>query len=487
MKPTHVPTHRGTGGMRTNLVLALVLITVASFAYWFEFRKKGELQRVEEARTKLIPLDQSKEAESVRIVDAEKGLDLEMRCKEHCGLSDPAARWDIVSPIAFKADEGNVGTFITSVTAATIQETLPLEGDIDTRLQTYGLGKVKRDQRRAVIRFKGDPQPYTIYVGDNSAVGDNTYVYVSGPGQKPDVARIIPAYLKTSMQRALSYWRAKRLFEFATSEVDGFTLVNPAGRAELSRDQGNWYLPGKRLADNEAVDTFLTGLAFMNAHEYVSDDKTKDRGRLKLPSKPKYSLSIKIAKRSDVILDVYDVLEDKAPKLYAMLGDRNFIVELDRTNAEKFGKKEEAFRFHNLVTPAEKQEIRRVRLVLGKEKYEFQGEGAQWSLASGKIERFDPASVDQALTKVGAARVAEFLGKQPVPAGVPELSSWGLLDKDGKTLRTFAVHGDAEKGDYYVKLSTGELGKLERGSGSAIPTKAADFQKQAAATQKPGS
>ena len=471
-------TTRQRGGGNTNLILAALLVVVCTFAYWLEVRKAPQQKRDQESGSHLVNIDQTREVESVKVFDRVRGIDVELHCKAHCKLSEPNAEWVITAPLAFPADESNVGTFITGVMASTVQETLKLEGDIDTALQPFGLGKVKREEQKAVIKFAKDAEPYTIYLGENAAVGDNMYVYVTGPETKKDVVRIVPGYLKNNVQRNLSYWRSKRLFNFATSEVEGFRLTNPAGTVELTRVGTEWYLSGKRLADNEAVDTFITGLAFMNALEFVSDDKEKDRKKFDIPvSRGHFSLVLKIAKRPDLALEVYDFTKDGQPRLYALLSDKNFIVTLERTNADKFTKKDEAFRYHNLLTAAEKQGVAQVNVRLaGNENFSFKLENMAWKLAMGKIESFDPTSVDRALSKVGAARVAEFLGKKPVPKGTPELSSWTLLDKEGKKLREFAQYALVGQGDYYVKLATGELAKMERGSGAMIPSKVADFK-----------
>ncbi|MEW6057704.1 MAG: DUF4340 domain-containing protein [Bdellovibrionota bacterium] len=473
---------KSAGSLKTNLVLAAVLATLSGFAYWYEFQKKGEREKASEAKTKLIALKEDQELESVKIVDKEKNIDIEMRCAESCKLSDPNAKWQITSPIAFKADEGNVGTFATTIASATIQETLPVEGDLETKLKDYGLSKESREQRKVALKFKSDPEPYTVYLGDAAAVGDNIYAYLDRPGAETKGQNnifIIPGHVRTTIQRDLSYWRAKRIFPFAASEVRALALKNQNGRVVLNREKdGNWFLSATKPADNEAVDTFVTGLVFMNAQEYVSDNKRKDGAKFGLAGNPKYSLDVKLADGRAHSLNVHEVLENKEPKLYATLGDKDFVIELDRTHAEKFGKKEEAFRFRNLITTAEKSLIKKVQVTLNsKDRFEFQNEADAWKLASGKLDGFDPASVDQALTRIGAARVAEFLGKKPVPGGNSEVSSWKLFDKEGKLLRTFVIYGTGDKGDYYIKLSTGELGKLERGSGSAIPSKPESFQK----------
>lgn len=472
--------------LKSNVLLAAVLIALSSFAYWFEFKHKAEKTRDEEAQTRLIRIEPTAEPESVRLVSKEKSLDLEMQCKEHCKLSDPAAQWELLKPIHFRADEANVGTFITTLAGTNIQETLPLEGDKEAALAGFGLGKDKRDNSKAVLKFKGSA-PYTVYFGESSAVGDNMYAYVEGPGQKTDVVRIIPGHLRANMERKLSYWRAKRLFSFLVSEVESVKLVNPSGTVELTKKPTGWVLGGGHMADNEAVETFLTGVAFMTAQDFASDDKKADRAKLNLPARPKYELTIKPAKKDAVKLAVYDTIVNRTqPKVFAILADKNFVAELDRPSVERFGKKAESFRFRNLITPAEKIEVEKIEATFGSEKLAFERErDIGWKLVYGNVEGFDPGAPDQALTKIGSARVAEFNGKRGAPKGAALLSTWKLSKKDGTVLRSFSVYASKDKATYYARLQNDEQAVLERGSGSVIPTKPADFKKGAPAPVTP--
>src|SRR3989338_8226542 len=123
--------------MRTNLYLAFALILLWSFAYWYEVKQKPVQERAQENSKKLFVVDPARAIEKVAIQYADKdGKDhgakdhsVAIECRENCRLSDVNAKWEIVSPIRFNADEGNVGAFVTSLSGAAVNETIPLEGD----------------------------------------------------------------------------------------------------------------------------------------------------------------------------------------------------------------------------------------------------------------------------------------------------------------------------------------------------------------------
>ncbi|MBI2605336.1 MAG: DUF4340 domain-containing protein [Deltaproteobacteria bacterium] len=512
--------------MRTNLYLAFALILLGSFAYWYEVKQKPVQERAQENSKKLFVVDPARAIEKVAIQYADKdGKDhgakdysVAIECRENCRLSGVNAKWEIVSPIRFKADEANVGAFVTSLGGAAVSETIPIEGDAEGKLAGFGLGKDRREGRKVTLTYKNDgkaPRALAVYVGDDAAVEGSLYAGVQADGSALDRVRMIPSYVKSNLERGLSYWRAKRLFGFAASQVEKMRLTNASGTTELTKQGADWYLPGKRPADNETIDAFLAGLVFMNAVEYVSDDKAKDRAKFKFAAKPKYKLVMRIAAPKSVeksgegkdgaamagatetTLEIHEGKAGNAAKIFGVLSDRNFIVELDRVGTDKFGKKPLEFSYRYFLTEADRARVRRVRAsfygVGMKESAEFVSEdGRTWKLASGTAPSFDTNAVYEALTKLYGAKIAEYSILKTVPPGNPLISEWELKDKDGKLLRTVAVHGTS--GNYFAKLSGGAaagakeaIAKLESAPAAALPTSLGAFRKPEPVKQASGS
>ncbi len=474
--------------LRSNLVLALTLTGLCFFVYWYEFLKKPEREKSKEAKTKLLVIDQNQEIENVKIINKEKNLNLEIACRQNCKLNDTNGQWEIITPLPFKADASVVTGFVSSTTSAHIGETIQIEGEKEAVLKHFGLNKEKRDEKKIELKLKNESVPHVVHIGDMAVIGDNLYAYVEGPvlqkDSPPGEAYILPSFIKNNIERSHTHWRIKRLFDFATSEVESLTLTNPSGKVELKKEQGNWFvfellhkLSSRPLeADNESIDTFLTGVAFLNAQDYVSDDKKKDKSKFKL-TQPKYVLEVGLSSKTRYKLEIFEGFKDKASKTFATLAHKDLIIELDKAGIEKFKKKASEFRFKNLISAAEKTQIRKIKLTLNKKGlYEFETtDGTTWKISTGTIDAFDPTSLDLTLTKIGSTKISEFLGKKTVPSGSQELSSWTLLNQDGKVMRSFTIYHI--KDDHFVLLPSKELAKLDRIAATKIPSKLTDFQK----------
>lgn len=469
--------------LKTNLVLAALLVGLSVFAYVYEFKNKTTREQQAEAKTRLIQIQRDAEFERVQILAKQGEINVDVQCLDKCKLTDTQSKWELVAPVKFKADEANVGTFLTTLTSSTILETLPFEGDREQFLSRYGLAKDKRDAYKVTIKLKSYPNPFIVYVGDTAAVGDSLYVYVEGPEYKNDGIHLIAGHVRTNIERNLSYWRSKRIVEYAVQDISSLKYTNSDGTVELSKQGASWYLSGNRLADNEAVETFLTGLIYMNAQEYVSDNKSKDGGKLGVTRKPKYTVSVKTSKGEETSLQLFAPADagtdkNKLRKLYVTVSGKDFIAQIDATGSEKFGKKPEAFRYRNLLTLAEKTGAESIDVGLSdKVALSFIREAGSWKLAKGTVDKYDPFQVDRALTRIGAARIVEFSGKKAPPAGSTLVSSWVIKGRKGADVRSFSIYVGKDKSNYYAKLSDGELAVLERGSGSAVPKVASDFSK----------
>ncbi len=493
--------------MKTNLILAFILFILSTFYYWYEYQKKPAQDKIEETKKKVFSVDQYAEIDSIQIryKDKEKSYDIDFACKENCKMSATNAKWNIVTPIHFLADDANLGSLLSSLSTLSVTESVPIEGDIEKNLEKFGLGKTQREQSKVTVKFK--TQSISLYIGDDAAVDGSVYAYVEAPGLSNDRVRMIPSYVKGYLTRSLSYWRNKKLFNFAASQIEKITLTNQTNSVplELTKEQSDWFLPYHQPADNEVVDTFTTGIAFINAKEYVSDNKNKDRSKFKFSSKPKYRLHLNVgASKTDsslgaqkVTLDIYEgsapsVNETKdktseianAPtNLYAVMSDKDFIVELDKPSTDKFSKKITDFKYKYLLFGKDKESIRKVKVNFLKSSnvVEFKSDDAGvWSMTNNP-EGFDSTTFTETVKKFGNIKMSEYLAADKMPAGFIEESIWELRDAKGKSLRSFSVYKSEKSAgsDVYLKSSdkffAGEIAKAEKSSISWLPNKVEQF------------
>ncbi len=487
--------------MKTNLVLAFVLFILGTFYYWYEYQKKPAEEKTEETKKKVFMVDQNAEIDSIQVKfkDKEKSYDIDFSCKENCRMSATNGKWFITNPIKFSADDANIGSLLSSFGTLTVTESVPIEGDLEANLAKFGLSKDKREQSHVTVKYK--TQTVSLYLGDDAAVDGSVYAYVEAQGLANDRVRMIPSYVKGYLTRTLSYWRNKKIFNFAASQIEKITLVNQnlAVQTELTKEGTDWFLPYKIPADNEVVDTFTTGIAFLNAKEFVSDNKSKDRTKFKFSSKAKYRLHLKVgASKTDssqgpqnVTLDVYEgsaptVANEKTSEnaptlLFGILADKDFIVELDKPSTDKFGKKPSEFKYKHLIYESDKKSIRRMKITFPKASTvtELKADEAEnWTYFSGNtVEKLETAQVTELIKKINGVKISEFLPMDKIPSGYAEESVWEIRDAKGKSLRSFSIYKSEKSAgsDIYLKstdrLFGGEIAKTEKLTISGLPSK----------------
>ncbi|MGE4232333.1 MAG: DUF4340 domain-containing protein [Bacteriovoracia bacterium] len=461
--------------LKTNLVLAGLLVVLGSFAYWFEFKHRPKKAEVEAKSSKLFVIDENKEVESLKI--SHGGKQLEFLCKQNCKVTDSRADWQILQPIQFKADEGNIESFITSVASSFVTETIDIDStkDVESSLSAFGLSSKTKDKEKVEIKLAGEAQPIIVYVGDKAAVGENTYLMTD------EKVKLASAGFKNVLERDLNYWRSKRLFHIGASEITALELTNKYGKISLIRENGNWFIKEgakTEAADNEIVDTFLTGLVFMNASKYVSDNKSKDRTKFRIPSKPKFFVSFVTGEKKNSTehdIAIFETFLDKQPKLFATVKGQDYIVELDRGGIDRFSKRAEDFKFRNLLTREQKEKIQALDLTIGKEKLSFSKQANQWKITSGKLENFEPEKVEDSIKRVFTARRGDVV--KTVPKGTKPISDWKFFDENKKLIKSISIYVKDDRGDFYLKKLDGGFFKLDRTSTLPIPMTIGFFQK----------
>lgn len=490
--------------MKSNLVLSGVLILLSVFMYWFVYHKKPNDEKIEEVKKRLFMTDVKDELEKVSIryktkeKDKEYDIDLDMECKENCALQNPNAKWDLLRPILFKADEGNIVSFVNTLSTTRINDSLLIEGERESFLSRFGLSNTSRALRSIVVKLKN--HTHQIFLGDEGAVNDNLYLLVETDGKTSNQVHIVPANIRASVNRSISHWRSKKLFSFAASQIQSFDLINTNGKITFNKnDKGNWDSTEKdRAIDQQTVDTFVTGLVYMNAQEYLSDDKKSDFIKYKFPSKARNTLNLRVkppkGNEKDEIktirLDLYEVsIEKKPAKIFGIFNDKNFIVELDKTGTDKFNKKSSEFWDKNVLSLDQKKGIRKIKTTLfdndDKKKvsvvYSSKDDGI-WEPET-KGQTADSNMIVEALNRFQTLKVDSFSSIQKPPKGSDrELSSWEFFDKEGKLVRSIVIYGDTEKkNDYYIRFKnspfSGVIAKLEKATAIKLPINVKGFQK----------
>jgi hypothetical protein len=476
---------------RTNLILFLILICVSGFVYWFEIKHKPQKEKLEENRKKLLALDSKKELKTLTIQYKPSNLSLVLECIQNCATEDAGSKWEIKSPIQFPADETATGAFITSLSNAVVNDKFNIEQDLEAELSKYGLKKEQRDEKKVSLEFK-DNQKINVYFGESTPVGGNLYTYVEEGDKKISTIFMIPESVIFNLSKGLNYWRSKRLFNFAGTQVYGIKLKNDKNFIELERKERDWYFKNGERADAPTVDTFITGIVYFNALDYVSDNKAKDGVKFFSPN-PKYSLELSLKEKDDKFNKIkFDIYEEKnfktksnkniatpLPKLYGVISNKDFIVEIDRASIEKFNKTRLQFKDKQIIIHdvLKKIEFADVKLKDGKTiSLQFDKFGKTSLVQEEKGRTFDVKKYDQFLNKLSAARIIEFKEDGKLPKNFVLYSSWSFKDSLKKEITSFEVYGeDKSSSEIYIKFKSKDVGRFDSSSGVVFPSKYDDF------------
>jgi len=466
--------------------LAGLLAALTGAVYWYEFYSKPVREKTKSNSNKILPIGDEMELDRLVIKNETKGIEVELQCRQNCKFNDPKADWTLNKPLSFDADDPNVGTFLAATFGADVIETLNFEGEEKPNLESFGLAENQK-KNLAQLYVKGRSEPMEVATGDNTAIGGSVYAHTSD-GR----LLIVNHAVRVNLERDQTYWRNKKLFNFDGNKVIALKLVNKSGTIELKKIGDQWSFRDGKPAEYDTVSSFVTGFSYMQAINFVSDEKNKDFAKYGLSPTPSAKAVITLDDQKEVILDAYFPKSGDAKlknKIFGAYPDKPFLFELDRAGGEKFGRERKFFRFRNLFAKGARQEFSRVEASFPNgNRYLFSRDGtdpSNWKIDSGVIPEFDTVRFSKSLDHVFKLRVLDFLGAEAPPKGSRQVSRWKILDPQGKTIAEFTLfEGPKDIQNHFVKVGA-EWMKLELHDARDLPLEAKQWSKNTPATPTP--
>lgn len=232
----------------TTLILALIVLALGAFVYFYEIKGGEERSKSEEEGKKIFAL----EADSVRAMSLqEAGVAFEKR----------GSAWHLVAPIEYLADEGAVSALLNRIASAKREREISSSA---AEYRNYGLLPASE-----VIVLEYQNKKDTLYLGDKSAT--NAMVYARR-NSDPHVV-LTEAAVLTNAQKSLNDWRDKSLMKFETSEATRLSLTTPNGRFDLTKEGEKWRLatPLEAEADANKVSSILSKMKLSRVTEFVAE------------------------------------------------------------------------------------------------------------------------------------------------------------------------------------------------------------------------
>jgi hypothetical protein len=258
---------------RTLLILALVVLGLGSFIWFYERRLPGSEKRVELAK-KVFP-DLEKDEISALVIRAEEGtvrLEKEEKEKEEKDSKDDqdddeddeakmeeTAVWRITEPFSARADSLAVDRLLSTLTA--LEQTRTLE---EADPKALGLDKPRASVR--LVTGKGDR---VLLLGAQVPTGAALIAGLEGA----PTAWVVSDAILAELNRKPGDWRDRTMVYGDRDAVEEVRLAGASGPVRLkARKDGFWIeSPLVDRADRDLVQGFLSDLFGLSAESFIDE------------------------------------------------------------------------------------------------------------------------------------------------------------------------------------------------------------------------
>ena len=272
--------------LRTLLVLALLVVALGSFI-WFVERDLPSTDERAELEKSIFPVEE----EDVRkLVIRRNGEQIVLAAgdePDEDGETRVDREWQLVEPLATRADRGAVDSLLKSLLALGKNRVLE---DADR-------GQVGLEMPRAEVTLESDEGAWTLAVGSEVPASTNVVAAVN-----VDEIVVTSGAFWSAIDKEAGDWRAKEVFSFAAHEIASVTLNSPEPGWTIaeSAESGEIRVTGpyEDSADKDAVQELHSALAELKVDEFL--DEVEDPAALGLDPAP-YRLEIE-SKNGDLHL-----------------------------------------------------------------------------------------------------------------------------------------------------------------------------------------
>jgi len=248
-----------------HIVLALVLVALAGYYFYFDVVKREQQEQAEEKARKVFSLD----------TEAVDELALARPQEEISLVKIEDKTWSINTPVQDQADSMEAEELIGRLGELSRVKTITEQAE---DLKSFGL-----DHPEFEIRFHTPAGWKSLLVGSKSPVGSEFYAKVS---DQPLIFLISNAD-RTVLDKKLFDVRDKQLFRCETDQVDRIDFEKGDFRADVARNEsGLWTVVGHegvRISKDKLEDV-IRDFCWSRVREFVQeDDKGLDQYGLESP------------------------------------------------------------------------------------------------------------------------------------------------------------------------------------------------------------
>jgi hypothetical protein len=308
----------------STLVYLAIAVGLACYVAFVDKKIPGTRER-EESETQLFDFD-SDDVTSLEITNVH-GFFFFEKVNGH---------WELRKPVDTLADGPTVDGVIDQIAAVKPQRVIQIDGSSEkdtANLKEWGL--IPPAERVVIHTPKKE---YELLVGRKMAISDSVYSRASGRKNEP--VRIIPSTIKEALQKDMSEFRSRNVFDFdldnvtkVSSRIAG-TAATPDQQCEIDLKDGRWtmQLPLVARASDTDVQTLLSKILGERAVDFTSDDAS-NLSTYGLTS-PSATLSITLKTGEPMVLEIGSPVPGKPNEVYAQRLKSNSVFTLGKSSVD---------------------------------------------------------------------------------------------------------------------------------------------------------
>ena len=435
---------------RSTLTLFVIALGLVCYLTFIDKKIPGTHAR-EEADAQLFTFDQ----------DEVTGMDIST-VKGNFSFQKKGDHWEITSPVSTLADSATLDEIIGQIAYAQPQRTIPLDGSEQANqnnLRAWGLDPAAD---KVVIHLKD--KSVELLVGRKIAINASVYARTSEHHDAP--VRVIPDTIKLALEKSLSDFRSRNVFEFQTDHATRVatsvaqTPTTPAQECEVIKKASGWELekPLVARASADQVNAVLEKILALRVADFVTDDP----GNLATYglASPSTTLSVTVGPDDEGVLQVGAAVPGHADQVYAQRLKSNAIFTLPQASIAEIVKALPDVRDRRIL-PFDAGSVTSIGFQLGGD----HPVAAQMSRDKAGIWQFTGPSAGTADVGKVTDLLTRLAGLQSTPVikdSAPDLKPFGLDKpvghlsltlKDDKTPLALTI-GKTENNLTYVRNST---------------------------------
>jgi len=333
--------------------------------------------------------------------------------------------WEIRKPVDTPADGSTVDGVIDQIAFAQPLGIITPDKFTDATLKEWGLIP---PAERVVIHTK-DKQ-YELLVGRKVAINDSVYARASG--RKSEPVRIIPNSVKEILQKDLSDFRSRSVFDFDLDKVTKVatrvadTATTPGQQCEIDLKDGKWTLqmPLVARASDPDVQALLNKILALRAVDFTSDDAS-NLSPYGLTS-PTATLSISLKADEDMVLQIGGPVPNKPDQVYAQRLKSNSVFTLATSSVDELLRAVPSVRDRH-VFPFDPAKVTGLTFAFGTYKGQVRNDHGLWNTVGDAEGSADVGKVTDLLAKLSQLETTPVLKDSAA-----DLKPFGLDKPQGK-------------------------------------------------------